>query len=492
MSNYELRYKGARWDVLYGSRDGVERFALTELLRGVQDYLPYVVRVAPAGDGSGAADRHLILIGTAANNRQVAELVERRLVSLPDKPQSYALACIDSPWCAGRRVIAVAGRDARGVLYAAEDFNARILAAVVNCDNPTPERLREAFDNLKGFNISEFPRVENRGIWTWGYVIYDYRRFIDNMAKLRMNTLIVWNDCPPLNCREVIEHAHSRGVRIILGFHWGWGKDELDLANSEHRRLIKDDVLERYKRDYRQLGMDGIYFQTLTEHNVTETGKRSTASLACEMVNDVAAALYEIDPGLYIQFGLHATSIRERYTDLKPLDPRVTIVWEDAGVLPYSGFPRITGPEGGWLNSQEETLAYSKKLATFREKAEFALVPKGWINLRWHEDFEHHGPFILGERDAAFICRRLEQRRPYWDRVNTRWLELYPHAAEFYRQMLDCRPPEMTAAALVEDGLFEAEIPISVALFAETIWNPCRTDAEMLQLATSPYYGNTR
>jgi len=41
---------------------------------------------------------------------------------------------------------------------------------------------------------------------------------------------------------------------------------------------------------------------------------------------------------------------------------------------------------------------------------------------------------------------------------------------------------------LIEDGLFEESIQPSVALFAETIWNPRRSDREILQQAMSPYY----
>jgi len=49
--------------------------------------------------------------------------------------------------------------------------------------------------------------------------------------------------------------------------------------------------------------------------------------------------------------------------------------------------------------------------------------------------------------------------------------------------MLKCHQGPMTACALVEDGLFEAEIQPSVALFAGTIWNPCRPEEETLQEA---------
>ena len=236
--------------------------------------------------------------------------------------------------------------------------------------------------------------------------------------------------------------------------------------------------------------MDGIYFQTLTEHSQTVINGKTVAMWACELVNEVASALYAEEPNLYIQFGLHATSIRDHYSDLKSLDPRITIVWEDAGSIPYASDP-VTESSGSMLDSAaspERTIDYSKRLATFRGKTELAMVAKGWTTLRWADDFEHHGPFILGERDADFIRRRGAERQPRWDKVNALWLRNYPYAARFYREILALSPAKMTVIGLVEDGILEETIPISVALFAETLWNPERDPDEALQLALSPYY----
>ena len=115
------------------------------------------------------------------------------------------------------------------------------------------------------WNWTEAPCIERRGIWTWGYVIYDYERFIDNMARLKMNTLTIWNDCPPENCSDVIEYAHARGVETVLGFHWGWGLPSFSLASREDRDAMRKQVVANYETNYRHLDLDGIYFQTLTE-----------------------------------------------------------------------------------------------------------------------------------------------------------------------------------------------------------------------------------
>ena len=492
MPAYERRYSGTRWSIIYGAYDGVEGFAVNELQAAVQRYLPYVVEVrsAPSGlpeaAGLPATGEHLMLVGTPADSPLIGELVRQGLIARPTREQGYTITCAASPYAEGARLVAIAGFDAPGVLYGVEDFCAHVLAAGISPDGPAHRR--EAFDRMPDCALAGSPAIAARGLWTWGYVIYDYRRFIDHMARLKLNRLTVWNDCPPLNCRAVIDYAHTRGVDVILGFHWGWGLS-LDLANAADRETIRGEVLRTYRENYRGLGMDGIYFQTLTEHSHTEMGGRSVAALVCELVNEVAGALLALDPDLYIQFGLHATSIRDRWAELAALDPRVSIVWEDAGVIPYAYDPVTAGYSLAWdaVATPEGTIEYSRKLATLRPGCEFGMVPKGWICLRWAEEFEHHGPFILGERDPSFIRRRLADRQPRWDAVNALWLRNYRHAVRFYREMLDVAS-KMTVAGLVEDGMFEDAIQPSVALFAQTLWDPTRDEDEILQLSLSPYY----
>jgi len=137
----------------------------------------------------------------------------------------------------------------------------------------------------------------------------------------------------------------------------------------------------------------------------------------------------------------------------------------------------------------ERRLSTPNDWPPYRPDTEFALVPKGWIALRWKTDFEHHhAPFVLGERDRAWIRHRLEERRPHWDRMNRLWMQHFPVAARYYREILDCGAPRVSVTGLIEDGMFSEEIQFSVALFAETPWNPRRADRDILDLALSPYY----
>ena len=485
------RHEGTRWSLLFGSYEGVEKFAVEEAQRHFQSYLPYVMRVDNAAKSKSPPDfnlsGHLLLVGTPTDNPLIAQLIEKKAIPSPVGAEGYTLACVASPWSAESKVVAVAGTDSSGVLYGVERLGLTLLPDLAA--PLSPQFLRKSIDDLPFFSLSESPKIRNRGIWTWGYVIYDYRRFIDRMAKLRMNMLTIWNDVPPINSRDVIDYAHSRGVKVIMGFEWGWGIEGLDICKAEDRRKIRGDVVEKYERDYAGLGMDGIYFQTITEHSNKEKVGVSVASAARDLVNDTAGELLRRHPSLVIQFGLHATSIGDRQSELSGLDPRVTIVWEDAGDIPfrYNLSSKIDKcyamkkPEE-WVDSPEATVEYSRRLAALRgEKSEFAIVPKGWICLDWQTEFEHHESFILGERDARTARARLEAKRRYWEQVNALWLKHNKDAIRYYREMLKCHKGPITVCGLIEDGLLEAEVQPSVALFAETIWDPTRGEEDTLQ-----------
>lgn len=476
------RWPGQRWSISYGSYESVEAYALRELQRVVQLAFPYVVRTLPR-DSERPADDHLLVIGTPDGHPFIRDLVERRFVEVPREAGGYAIRSAASPWNPMCKLVAIAGRDAAGVLYGVQDFCARMHPFGLT-QMSDPVRRRAAFDQLGDFdNHGDYPRIADRGLWTWGYVIYDYRGYLDAMARMRMNMLTIWNDVPPVNIGEVILYAHERGIRVVLGFSWGWGDCKpADLARPDFRARIKAEVVERYRREYRHLSLDGIYFQTVTEHSQQEVASRTMAAVACEFVNDVARALLEERADLSIQFGLHASSIKEHYKDLAALDPRVTIVWEDAGALPYEYTPKAD-PAG-----IAAALDYSRKLATFRPGTPFGLVPKGWFCLQWADEFEQHGPFVLGERHPWYIAERERLIRPRAECVDRLWLGLYPRAAHFYREMLALKPSSMLVTGLVEDACIETRIPLSVALFAQTIWNPCRSDDEILTQALSPHY----
>lgn len=478
MESYTKRYKGSRWALAYGAYSGISATAVKRLYGMIQHYLPYVIRCEDASQDLDLENDHWVLVGTPTDNRLIGELAAMKQIEIIQEPESYTITCLQSPWNPDFRLLVLAGMDEQGVLYATSDFQNRVMKLQINPDKPTKTSLRQSLDSLQDFTIQEYPRIQDRGIWSWGYVIYDYRRFIDNMVQLRLNVLTIWNDCLPVNIHEIIDYARQRGVKIVLGFHWGWGNEEMDLSNPGHQKEIREMVLHKYMSDYRNLNIQGIYFQTITEHHQTELGGRTLAEIVCEMVNDIGKALLKETPDLRIYFGLHATSIRQHYPDLKNLDPRITIVWEDAGAIPFADEPECPGED-----DYKETVSYSRNLARFRTDTQFAIVAKGWAKLDWLNEFEHHDSFLLGERTADSIAERCRARQPHWDRINDLWLQNYRYAVDFYRAILDCKPSSSMVMALIEDGLFEERIQSSVALFGQTVWNPYRSPDDILRFA---------
>ncbi|MFC1582458.1 alpha-glucuronidase family glycosyl hydrolase [Planctomycetota bacterium] len=489
-ADHKTRHQGARWKIIYGSNKGPEAAALSEVNAGLQAFVPFTIELLkPARARAAGKSSHLLIVGTRKSNKQIDSLVKRGLCKLPGKPEGYTIRIMRNPDARDNKLIIIAGEDENGVLYGAMDFCRKVLPDSIPEDR---SKLRERLDSIGPAEFRDYPRVTNRGIWTWGYVIYDYRRFFDNMAALKMNMAVIWNDEPPVNSKAVIDYAHARGIKVIFGFPWGWGF-KVDLSEKADRAMVKELALKEFKSKYSKLGLDGIYFQTVTETNEKMLAGKPIAHWATMLVNEISKDIFRLDPELYLLFGLHAISVQENFKELKKLDPRVTIMWEDAGLMPFDYNPVSTRKEfrewsGGkkpvaLVDSAAKTLAYAKKIALVRGRKEFAMVPKGWICLDWTGEFEHHGRFVLGESRPEFIRDRLIKRQPRWDKVNRMWYTKVGIAAKFYREILKLKLPAVSAAGLIEDGMFEEKIQPSAYIFGETLWNPVRSDAQLLAAA---------
>ena len=156
----------------------------------------------------------------------------------------------------------------------------------------------------------------------------------------------------------------------------------------------------------------------------------------------------------------------------------MTIVWEDAGSLPFSYDPEA--PPAG-----DTTLDYSKKLATFRPGSEFAMCAKGWIHCagrrsrnrtaRLSSANERATTFASGSRAATPLgLRQLEVGRKL------------PDCDAILQQNPAATSAPMTVVGLIDDGMFEARIQTSAALLAEMLWNPNRDEKAVLEAALTP------
>ncbi len=469
---YDQGYGNNRYRIVYGCYEGIQQQAADCLYGLVQQYVPYVLTMTDAHlplDLSG--EDNLILIGTLQNNPYLARLSAMKLFEAESRQEGYSLAVFTNPENGGRSIMVLQGADDAGVLYAVADFQKFYVNHEMKYHGyHYNTRYRAFMDPALPFGRRSAPCIEHRGLWSWGHVIYDYMKYIDHMSELKLNTLIIWNDYAPVNAGEVVRYAHARAVKVIWGFSWCWGQP-VDPEDEKDLQKWTATVLDTYEQQYRDLGSDGIYFQAFTETSDTTVKGRSISDLVINWVTQISAAVYARYPDLWIQFGLHATSVKSENKKFSAIDPRMSIVWEDVGSFPYHYDPKQNEDFG-------QTLDYTKELLALRGGQErFGAVFKGFTVLNWLY-FEHQkGPFILGKGSPDFIKRYAEERRFYWRYAAPYWIT----QAEQLKQMIGAIAAapivDRLVAALVEDGLWESELHLSMGILAELLWD-CRADTK--------------
>ena len=393
-----------------------------------------------------------IYIGTKTNN----EFINKNSLNTLTKSQEYAISIKNEKTI-------IEGFDDLGALYGAIDFYNKY---IIKFEFPHDDRYCVNFfeENMPDFEYTSSPAVCERGIWTWGHVIYDYTDFIDNMMKLKMNTIIIWNDFVPVNAKEMVQYAHDCGIKIYWGFAWGWDTD-CNLISIEDLKTKSREIFELYEKNYAHLGGDGIYFQSFTELKAETLGGKLIADAVTEFVNDTSKIFYEKYPHLEIQFGLHATSVKARLEYIEKTDKRIRIVWEDCGSFPFSYIPND-------LETFEETLSLTKKIATLRgNQDKFGVVTKGLTKLSWF-DFSHlDGPLYIGTSSKTMKANRVARKRKIWKYLQAYWLTNSDKVYEMIRAMANAKNGDLVITALVEDGMFEENIMFPVALFSEMLWD---------------------
>lgn len=361
--------------------------------------------------------------------------------------------------------VRIQGHDENGVLYGCIDFEKDYLLKARLTHTHMPY-FRELFaDVLPDASFSSAPAIRDRGLWTWGHVITDYRGYMDNMVRAKLNTLIVWNDFVPVNAREVVSYAHDCGIKLYWGFSWCWDTDckKFDLNRIDD---YVHDIVQNYETNYAPIGGDGIYFQSFTELHEETIGGVLIADAVTQLVNRAAGRILEKHPNLDIQFGLHATSVRERLDYIARTDPRVRITWEDCGAFPYAYLPEH-------IDGFEETCSFTRSILTLRGKKEkFGAVLKGFTCLDWTA-FEHlKGPSLLGEAPKDVTQQRVMRKKEIWRVVQAYWLRNASYALDMIRILANEGSKDLCITALAEDGGFEARLPFPVAVWAQMLWDP--------------------
>ena len=475
MNNYKFR-------IIYGEYQGLEKKAIDFVSRGVSEYINYAL---PATKADKITDEllketNLIIIGTTESNALLKKLSDDGIYKNADKEEGFSIKVTKSAFDESAQMIIISGYDSHGVMYGAAEFSQYFIG-------DTEVTYVNMFFLRNGFTTGELPEYEyisspsikQRGLWTWGHVIYDYRKYIRNMAQLKMNTLIVWNDFEPINIEDIIKEAHDYGIRIYLGFSWGWNEARkenggLDISNEETLTKIQDIIISKYRNDYARLDIDGIYFQSFTETKDDSINNVVIAERVVKLVNQTAAELYKTNPDLLLMFGLHATSVTEKLEYIAKTDERIMIVWEDCGAFPYNYIPEK-------IENYDETCELSKKIAVLRGKNDnFGVVTKGLICLDW-ETFKHiRDRFVMGEQSERFIKNRLVEKKKFWNYINSHWLNNADYAYNMVKLLKNANENTLITA-LVEDGMFEEQIFFAAALYAEMLWDTEKTSQELIR-----------
>lgn len=462
-----------RWIMLTDHYQNLRKQSVNTLSKIISQNLHYVlpVKLLNTVDESTIGDTHLITIGCLETNTILKTCAEKGLLDVPEQEQSYSIYVGESIFNPQCQIIAIAGSDEAGVLYGVMDFCNRYCGSTLYQEGYlwSGSFFDNRFDQpLSPWRVSRSPAIKTRALWTWGHVIYDYRGFFDNMAKLRLNEAVIWNDHVPLNANDVVDYAHKLGIKVIWGFAWGWTSHCAEFVKAfrpETLPRLKESILQTYESQYAHTGGDGIYFQSFTEVSEDRIGEKSIAQIVTELVNDVANTLLEKYPHLHIQFGLHATSVRSHLDVMKGVDKRVHIIWEDCGAFPYN---YLTDK----IDSFSETLQLTEELLSLRGQDEqFGAVLKGMMNLDWLQ-FEHFSDsYILGECSESFIRTRQAQKNRIWKIVQAGWLKNAEYAQKIIA-LISEKGHTPILEALVEDAMFENEIMLPVALYAELLWTP--------------------
>ena len=447
--------------VIYGTQNSaVQRKALERLTTILLDETLEYPMCIQYRDDLELSDYKCIYLGTKEDHPYIRSASEVTLSA----EESYHIS-------AGGRTVIIEGFDDAGVLYGVSDFYQKYVVSCNNSENPFSR------DELPPFSCVSAPEIKERGLWTWGHVIYDYRGYLDNMASLKLNRLIVWNDFAPFNADEIVEYAHSCNIKLIWGFAWLWEPDckQVDIKNLEGQ---PERIFEKYQKEYGRVGGDGIYFQTFTELGTDNIDGVLIAEAAANFVNRTAALFYDRYPHMDIRFGLHATSVKDRLTFIAKVDPRICIVWEDCGAFPFSYSPND-------VETFEQTKAFAETVSRLRGADDrFGVVTKGLINLDWTR-FEHlRGPHYLGVSSKQLRKTKLEQTRRQWRRIQAGWLLNADKAYEMVRTMCDKKDGELSVFALVEDGMFEETVMFPVALYAQMLWE-CHGELQALMHAVA-------
>ena len=458
--------KQTSWEIIYNNFSGMERHAVEFLnkemgkyvLRQLGEYSIHVLPINKETDGYKIKENAIVV--SLYNN---SKIIQKYIKQDEFNENGFIVKVFDNPDTPNTSIVLITASDEsalyRGAVYFIDDYvpkYAPYLSGKLNY---------RVFDGrLYPETYKEEIKSKTRSIFAWGHAINDYRKYIENMARLGLNQLILWNDFAPINAKEIVEYAHSYNIEFIWGFAWGWDEKRcknLMCLDDTILAEMKKNIYETYYSTWQGLG-DGIYFQSFTETEMDTLNGKCIAEVVTDFVNEVAGELLKKEPNLHIQFGLHAISVHKYIDFIAKVDKRIEILWEDCGSFPYSYYPHS-------VDKFDETVEFTKKILLLRGKdAKTGLVFKGHCTLDWTKFIHQKGPFILGE-NCDFVTEHDKYLRSSgWASLTAGWVRYGEYARKIAELALELDPNVNLCMA----GAYDGGIWLPMALCADIIKNP--------------------
>lgn len=458
------------WQIVYSRYEGLEKKAVDLVSTELGSYIirdagVYSLHVLPCAKADEAViDTNAVILGVYGENAHI-----RRYIEESEIPEGgYIVKVIRDPECESRTLALITAKAPQEVFYGAVDFVDDYFAKAIpedGCLRMLHTMFDEDYGKLPLYTHATAPRIKRRCVFTWGHPINDYRNYIENMARLKLNQLIIWNDFVPINAKDIVDYAHEYGIQLIWGYAWGWSPESCKDFHVKDLEAIKAGVLEKFEREYAPLGVDGIYFQSFTENTGAYIEGRLVADMVTDFVNETADALLARYPDLYIQFGLHAQSVKDHLSFISKVDPRIEIMWEDCGEFPFSYVPKI--PDPAYFASTEE---FVSKIVHLRGEAKVSMLMRGFTTLAWQQFVPQKGSFVLGKNHKRLIEHDRAIMEPMWRHLQTEWMMGGGKAVyDMTNHILSENHPDI---ALGMAGQFAGGLWYNEACCAEILWDP--------------------
>jgi len=470
--------KQTDWKIIYTKYEGLTERTVRFLSKEVGGLLirepnVYRIYVLPCEKEGCQVSKNAFFVGCYNESAEI-----QKYVAEEDVPQDgFLVKVMKNPKDKDGRFVILTAHSEEELFYAAVSFIDDYIPkyAPSHGSNPMPSLI---FDStLTECCYTEVPDHKIRSIFTWGHSINDYRLYIDNMARLKFNELVLWNDYIPLNIKDIIAYAHSYGIKVVLGYSWGWKEiDKVEEVTEESLQKIKETAISDYRENYFSVDCDGIYFQTFTERKDENINGKTIAAIVTEMVNEVADELWKVNPELRIIFGLHATSVRNHLEDIAKVDPRIEILWEDCGEFPFS-YNRSVKKRKDYI----DTLDFVKKILHLRDGKGVGLVFKGVMMLDWTKFVYQAGPYVMGENSPLIASHDRFVRARAWREFSADWTRSGVDAMKMLRFIRDNKLGEVNMCLA---GTFDGGIYLPVALCAQMYRNCSEDYREILKIVS--------